>query len=78
MNSTEAVSSKKTTTLPPLAEHPVLRYATFIVLYFSQGIPEGITMFAIPAWMAMNGKSAGEIAGYSAVIMIPLDRKSVV
>ena len=75
MNSTEAVSSKKTTTLPPLAEHPVLRYATFIVLYFSQGIPEGITMFAIPAWMAMNGKSAGEIAGYSAVIMIPFSLK---
>ncbi|MBK7679887.1 MAG: MFS transporter [Chitinophagaceae bacterium] len=52
-----------------------MRYATFIVLYFSQGIPEGITMFAIPAWMAMNGKSAGEIAGYSAVIMIPFSLK---
>ncbi|MBL0068640.1 MAG: hypothetical protein IPP39_09185 [Chitinophagaceae bacterium] len=46
-----------------------------LLFVFSQGIPEGITMFAIPAWMAMNGKSAGEIAGYSAVIMIPFSLK---
>ncbi len=47
-----------TTTFPALAEHKNLRYFSFIALYFSQGIPEGITCFAIPAWMAMNGKSA--------------------
>ena len=75
MNSTVIVSSKKATALPPLSEHPVLRYITFIVLYFSQGIPEGITIFAIPAWMAMNGKSAGEIASYGAVIIIPFSFK---
>ncbi|HEX5669658.1 MAG TPA: hypothetical protein VFX73_12680, partial [Chitinophagaceae bacterium] len=44
-------------------------------MYFSQGIPEGITIFAIPAWMAMNGKSAAEIAGYSAVIIVPFSLK---
>lgn len=62
-------------TIPALSENPILRYFTFIVLYFSQGIPEGITIFAIPAWMAMNGKSTVEIAGYSAVIMIPFSLK---
>lgn len=77
MNSTATASFKKPKALPPLAEHPILRYATFIVLYFSQGIPEGITLFAIPAWMAMNGKSVGEIAGYSAVVMIPFSLKIV-
>jgi PAT family beta-lactamase induction signal transducer AmpG len=61
--------------LPPLSEHSFLRYFTFIVLYFSQGIPEGITIFAIPAWMAMNGKSAGEIATYGAVIIFPFSLK---
>jgi len=66
------ISFKK---LPPLSENPILRYFTFIVLYFSQGIPEGITIFAIPAWMAMNGKSVVEIAGYSAVVMIPFSLK---
>lgn len=61
--------------LSSLSENSILRYVTFVVLYFSQGIPEGITIFAIPAWMAINGKSATEIAGYSAVIMIPFSLK---
>jgi PAT family beta-lactamase induction signal transducer AmpG len=60
---------------PALANHTPLRYFTFIVLYFSQGIPEGITIFGIPAWMAMNGKDAGEIATYGAIIMIPFSMK---
>lgn len=47
MNSTQIVSSKKANAFPLLSEHPVLRYTTFIVLYFSQGIPEGLTLFAI-------------------------------
>lgn len=63
--------------IAPLSESPLLRYFTFIVLYFSQGIPEGITIFAIPAWMAINGKSAAEIAGYSAVILVPFSLKIV-
>ncbi|MCB0648946.1 MAG: MFS transporter [Saprospiraceae bacterium] len=58
-----------------LSENHILRYITFIVLYFSQGIPEGITRFAIPAWMAINGKSTTEIAGYGAVILIPFSLK---
>lgn len=60
---------------PSLSENAFLRYFSFIALYFSQGIPEGITLLAIPAWMAMNGKSITEIAGYSAVVMIPFSLK---
>ncbi len=71
MTSKETVNKN----IPSLSENPILRYFTFIALYFSQGIPEGITLFAIPAWMAMNGKSIAEIAGYSAVIMIPFSLK---
>lgn len=58
-----------------LSKSPVLRYLTFIILYFSQGIPEGITIFGIPAWMAMNDKSTGEIAAYSAVVILPFSLK---
>ncbi|HRH66130.1 MAG TPA: MFS transporter [Bacteroidia bacterium] len=61
--------------VPSLSENPILRHFTFIALYFSQGIPEGITILGIPAWMAMNGKSASEIAGYSAVVLIPFSLK---
>jgi PAT family beta-lactamase induction signal transducer AmpG len=66
---------QKTAGPTSLSESSLLRYFTFVVLYFSQGIPEGITIFAIPAWLAMNGKSPLEIAGYSAVIMIPFSMK---
>ncbi len=75
MHSNTTVVLRENKVLPPLSEHSFLRYFTFIVLYFSQGIPEGITIFAIPAWMAMNGKSAGEIATYGAVILIPFSLK---
>jgi PAT family beta-lactamase induction signal transducer AmpG len=66
---------QKNTRFPTLAEHTNLRYLSFIALYFSQGIPEGITLFGIPAWMAMNGKSASEIATYGAIVMIPFSLK---
>ncbi|MBK9735976.1 MAG: hypothetical protein IPO92_13865 [Saprospiraceae bacterium] len=66
---------QKNTRFPALAEHTNLRYFSFIALYFSQGIPEGITLFGIPAWMAMNGKSASEIATYGAIVMIPFSFK---
>lgn len=75
MHSSSTVVLREKKPLPALSENGFLRYLTFIVLYFSQGIPEGITIFAIPAWMAMNGKSAGEIATYGAVIIIPFSLK---
>jgi PAT family beta-lactamase induction signal transducer AmpG len=67
-----SIVAKKDTSL---SESPLRRYFTFVVLYFSQGIPEGITLFGIPAWMAMNGKSTGEIAAYSAIVILPFSLK---
>lgn len=60
-----------------LTENPIIRYFTFSVLYIAQGIPEGITFFAIPAWLAMNDKSPIEIASFVAVIGIPWSFKIV-
>lgn len=48
-----------------------LRYVTFAALYAAQGIPEGLTFFAIPAWLAMNGVGAGAIGSYLAIIVLP-------
>jgi hypothetical protein len=53
----------------------VLRYFSFAILYVAQGIPEGMTLFGIPAWMAINGKTAAEIGGYTAIIFIPVSFK---
>ena len=72
------VFDKKTRHLPALSEKSILRYFSFAALYVAQGIPEGLTYYAIPAWMAMNGKSATEIGSFIAVIGIPWSFKILV
>ena len=61
-----------------LTDNALTRYITFSALYIAQGIPEGITFFAIPAWLAMNGKSAMEIGAYVGVVGIPWSFKIVI
>ncbi|MEO7462065.1 MAG: MFS transporter [Ferruginibacter sp.] len=61
-----------------LTENAVLRYLSFSALYVAQGVPEGITFFAIPAWMAMNGKTPLEIGSFLGVIGIPWSFKIIV
>ena len=63
---------------PALSEHPFFRYFSFAILYVAQGIPEGMTYFGIPAWMAMNGKTPGEIGAFIGVIGIPWSLKILV
>ncbi len=63
---------------PSLSQNRFLRYFSFAFLYIAQGIPEGMTYFAIPAWMAMNGKTPAEIGAYIGVVGIPWSFKIVV
>jgi len=63
--------------VPALSENSFLRYITFSVLYMAQGIPEGILYYAIPAWLAINGKNPAEIGSYVAVIALPWSFKIV-
>lgn len=61
-----------------LSESSLLRYFTFSSLYGAQGIPEGLTFYAIPAWMAMHGKSPTEIGSFIGVIGIPWSLKILI
>lgn len=61
-----------------LTSSALSRYFSFAALYIAQGIPEGITFFAIPAWLAMNNKSPLEIASFIGVIGIPWSFKIIV
>jgi PAT family beta-lactamase induction signal transducer AmpG len=70
----KTMSSKN---LPALSENRLLRYFSFAMLYVAQGIPEGIMLFAIPAWLAVHGKTAAEISGYSAIIFLPFSLKII-
>jgi PAT family beta-lactamase induction signal transducer AmpG len=63
---------------PSLAESPLARYFNFIALYFAQGIPEGMLFFGLPAWMAMNQKTPGEIAAFAVACGLPWSFKFIV
>jgi PAT family beta-lactamase induction signal transducer AmpG len=78
MNTTLSFPLQKSTAIPSLAEHAILRYFNFIALYFAQGVPEGMLLFGIPAWMAMNGKTPGEIAAFAVVSGLPWSFKFIV
>lgn len=54
-----------------LTSSALSRYFSFSALYIAQGIPEGIIFYALPAWLAMNGKSALEIGAFTGIILIP-------
>lgn len=75
-SSNKGLMSQKNTFI--LSENTFLRYFTFSSLYVAQGIPEGMIFFAIPAWLAMNGKSPAEIGAFVAVIGIPWSFKILV
>jgi hypothetical protein len=42
-----------------LSQSARLRYATGTMMYFAQGIPQGLLHIAMPAWLASQGVSAG-------------------
>jgi PAT family beta-lactamase induction signal transducer AmpG len=73
-----SAASFKANKIPSLSENTFLRYCSFAILYVAQGIPEGMTYYGIPAWLAMNGKTPGEIGSYVAVIGIPWSFKILV
>lgn len=54
-----------------LADSTRVRFISSSAMYFAQGIPQGLLSIAIPAWLASLGVSAGEIASYLAVIVLP-------
>jgi PAT family beta-lactamase induction signal transducer AmpG len=54
-----------------LTQSAPLRYASGAGLYFAQGVPKGLLVIAMPAWLAANGVEAGRIAAYLAVAVLP-------
>ena len=54
-----------------LLDSPRIRYLTGAMMYFAQGIPQGLLSIAIPAWLVSQGVSAADIGSYLAVIVLP-------
>ncbi len=78
MKATISIPLKQSSQIPALSENTFLRYFNFIALYFAQGVPEGMLFFGIPAWMAMNGNTPGQIAGFAVVCGLPWSFKFIV
>jgi PAT family beta-lactamase induction signal transducer AmpG len=72
------IPSKKDLVIKPiLSESPASRYLSFSMLYFAQGVPEGLTFFAIPAFLAMNAVSPLVIGTYLAMVSLPWSLKLI-
>lgn len=54
-----------------LSDSPRARYATGALAYFAQGIPMGLLHISLPAWLAVEGVSPVQIAGFLGIIMLP-------
>ncbi len=60
-----------------LTQSKPLRLLSLFLLYFTQGVPVGVFSVAIPAWMAANGMSAGQVAGVVGISLLPWSLKLV-
>lgn len=63
--------------LPALSESRRLRLWAFFLMYVSQGVPFGLVMTAIPAWLVANGASAGQVGFFIGTAMLPWSLKLV-
>lgn len=63
------------TTLPALSEHRIARFAAIIVLYFLQGVPLGLSLIALPAWLAEAGATPLEVGAFVGVALLPWSTK---
>jgi PAT family beta-lactamase induction signal transducer AmpG len=63
--------------LPALSDTLVLRFITFTALYVAQGLPLGLIMVAIPAYMAEQGLTPSAIGTFIGISFLPWSLKLV-
>lgn len=63
--------------LPALSENRRLRLWAFFLLYVTQGVPFGLVLTALPAWLVANGASATEIGSFIGIALLPWSMKLV-
>ena len=62
------MSTNGSGSITALSQSSVLRYLTFAALYVAQGIPEGLLIYALPAWLAKQGISPAQIGSYVGIV----------
>ncbi|WP_394730590.1 MFS transporter [Altererythrobacter sp. GH1-8] len=54
-----------------MSENKVVRLFSFFLFYFGQGLPAGITVIALPVWLAANGAPDKDVAAVVAMAYLP-------
>ncbi len=65
------------TTFPALSDHRIARSAAIIVLYFLQGVPLGLSLIALPAWLAEAGATPLEVGAFVGIAALPWSTKLI-
>jgi len=60
-----------TRSLPAIADHRRLRFGVLFVLYLAQGVPYGLLLLALPAWLVSGGASAVQVGLYVSAASLP-------
>ncbi|MEM9014363.1 MAG: MFS transporter [Pseudomonadota bacterium] len=63
--------------LPALSQNRVARFAAILLLYFMQGVPVGLSLIAIPAWLAANGATPVIVGAFVATALLPWSMKLI-
>ncbi len=77
MSMDAAAAPAATSALPALTESKFARIAAIVILYFMQGVPVGLTIIAIPAWLAANGATPIQVGAFVGTAMLPWSLKLV-
>lgn len=70
-----AEAARLPSALPALSDHRVARFAAIIVLYFLQGVPLGLSLIALPAWLAEAGATPLEVGAFVGIAALPWSTK---
>lgn len=71
----DAIEPLAAARLPALSHSRAARFTTIILLYFMQGVPLGLCLIAIPAWMAANDASPITVGAFVGTTLLPWSLK---
>ncbi len=64
--------------LPALTDHRRVLFGALIALYVGQGIPLGLLVVALPAYLVERGAGSVEVGSYLAAVLLPFALKVIV
>lgn len=71
----DSIDNHPVSRLPALSTSKPARFAAIILLYFLQGIPVGLSLIAIPAWLAENDATPVVVGAFVGTALLPWSMK---